>query len=678
MVRFGVFELDLEAGELRKQGIKIRLQPKPLQMLQILLERPGEVVTRNELCQRLWGDETFVDFESGLNTAANRLRLKLGDSAESPRYVETLARTGYRFIAPVAKVDWDLDETEPESLKAPDPPHNRRGLGVAVLLIPATLLAVFIGYVFFRPVRTRAHFRQLTFRPGQVLGARFTPDGHAVLYSAQWDREPRQLYFTSAVAPESRLLGFQDMSLASVSSLGELALLSGGGTSNIGGAKLARVPMNGGSPVPFDQGIWTAEWARDGRTLALVRVINGASQLEFPPGKILYRTSGWLSNIRFSPTSHELAFIEHPLRHDDSGALKLLSLRDGRVKSLSDEWTSITGVAWHPKRNEIWFSAARDGEPRAIWAATRSGKVRPVAEGPGALTLRDIALDGHVLVSRESKRLEMAGHILPAVDERDFTWLDWSRAQDLSRDNRLILFDESGEAAGSHSLVYIESTLDRGIMRLGEGVAMALSPDGKTTLIASEDRRRLRLTPITGGASSALPETGLKYQWARYFPDGKRLLVLASAPQKGLRLYVQQIDSGVVAPMSPEMMVRNAAISPDGSRVAVLSPDNQLLLYPTDGGSPELVPTLEPLAPLRWSASGDGIFVQHLRSYRDLPARISLIKVPSGALKPWKEITPVDRLGVTSVTGVAIGSDEQSYIYSFRRQLAELYVVDGW
>jgi DNA-binding winged helix-turn-helix (wHTH) protein/dipeptidyl aminopeptidase/acylaminoacyl peptidase len=679
LVRFGLFELDLEAGELRKQGVKLQLQPKPLQMLQILLERPGEVVSRQELCRRLWGDETFVDFESGLNTAANRLRLKLGDSAESPRYIETVARNGYRFVAPVASVDWALPETEPERIaEQPQPVPKRPPFPVAVLALTAVLAILCAAYFIFRPSpAARAHFRQLTFRAGQVSGARFTPDGHAVLYSAQWNGEPRQLYLTSAVAPESRLLGFPDMSLAAVSSLGELALLNGGGTMNIGGGRLSRVPMNGGSPLLLDQGIVAAEWSRDGRALALVRASKGASQLEFPPGKVLYHTSGWLSGIRFSPAGDEIAFIEHPLRHDDSGDLKLLSLRAG-VKTLSPDWVSITGAAWHPKRGEIWFSAARGGEPRSIWAATRSGKIRPVAQAPGSLTLRDIAPDGRVLVARESRRLEMAGRIGPSPAEKDFSWLDWSRVQDLSRDHHLILFDESGEAAGAHSLVYLQNTADRSIVRLGEGVAMALSPDGKFTLTASENRRHLRLTPVTGGASRELADTGLKYQWAKFFPDGRKLLVLASQPQKGLRLYVEQVDTGAVVPISPETMVRNAAISADGSRVAVLAPDNRLILYRTDNGPPEVVPSDEPLAPLRWTANGDSIYVQHLRGSGDLPARISIVRVSSGELKPWKEITPADRLGVTSVTGVAIGSDEQSYVYSFRRQSSELYVVENW
>lgn len=101
ITRFGVFELDLSAGELRKSGVKLRLQGQPLQVLVLLLDRAPEVVTREELRQKLWPSDTFVDFDHSVNTAVNKVREALGDSASSPRYVETLARRGYRFIAPV-------------------------------------------------------------------------------------------------------------------------------------------------------------------------------------------------------------------------------------------------------------------------------------------------------------------------------------------------------------------------------------------------------------------------------------------------------------------------------------------------------------------------------------------------------------------------------------------------
>jgi cholera toxin transcriptional activator len=105
VARFGVFELDLSAGELRKSGVKLHLQGQPFQVLALLLERAGEVVTREELQQKLWPSDTFVDFDHSLNTAINKVREALGDSASNPRFVETLARRGYRFIAPVQVPD---------------------------------------------------------------------------------------------------------------------------------------------------------------------------------------------------------------------------------------------------------------------------------------------------------------------------------------------------------------------------------------------------------------------------------------------------------------------------------------------------------------------------------------------------------------------------------------------
>jgi len=125
VARFGLFELDLDAGELRKSGVKLRLQGQPFQVLGLLLERAGEVVTREELQQTLWPSDTFVDFDHSLNTAINKVREALGDSASSPRYVETLARRGYRFIAPVQS---DASAEIPLTEK-PQPPTKVPGAG---------------------------------------------------------------------------------------------------------------------------------------------------------------------------------------------------------------------------------------------------------------------------------------------------------------------------------------------------------------------------------------------------------------------------------------------------------------------------------------------------------------------------------------------------------------------
>ena len=672
LVRFGVFELDLDAGELRKQGVRLQLQPKPLQMLAVLLERPGEIVTREELRRRLWDDDTFVDYESGLNTAANRLRLKLGDSADTPRYVETMARSGYRFIAPVERIDW---EPPPPVSKQPEPRSSalRWYLAAAAIAIAVAALAYFATRT---KAPAQARFRQLTFRRGQVLGARFTPNGQDILYAAQGDQDPRRLFLTSRMSPESRALGFEDMTLVSISRTGELALLSSSGTMNIAGGKLFRAPMNGSDPSFVDQGIMTAEWSHDGAKLALVRAVKGRNQIEYPAGNVIYSTSGWVSNLRFSPVSEALAFVEHPVRHDDAGHVRLIAA--GATSLLGGDWVNISGLAWHSSGKEMWFTASRDEGPRSVWAVSPSGKLRSVASAPGVLTLRDIAPDGRVLISRDVRRLEIAGKLTGDVAERDLSWLDWSRVQEISSDGSLILFDESGEAAGGHSLAYVRKTAGGAVTRLGEGTAGALSPDGKSALLIAEDRKSLRLVAVDGGTPKTLPDTGLSYQWVKYFPDGRRLLTLGSLPKQGLRLYVQSLDDSKLTPISPEMMVRNAAISPDGERVAILSADNRLLVYPADGGEPHQIPAAEPLAPLRWSKDGEWIFVQRLSRYTELPARVFRVRARTGEIKLWNDISPADPMGVNSVTGVSIGPDERSYVYSYRRVFSELYLVEGW
>ena len=139
LVRFGVFELDLEAKQLHRNGVRIRLPRQPLELLSVLLERPGEVVTREELRRRLWAPEVFVDFEHGLNKSVQKLREALGDSADLPRYIETIQRTGYRFIAPVDRGPNHSTEprsTELEEVEAararPEPPTPVEKATVAV------------------------------------------------------------------------------------------------------------------------------------------------------------------------------------------------------------------------------------------------------------------------------------------------------------------------------------------------------------------------------------------------------------------------------------------------------------------------------------------------------------------------------------------------------------------
>ena len=186
IIRFGVFEVDLTAAELRKQGLRLRLQEQPFQVLAALLENPGEVITREDLIRRLWPDGTVVDFDRGLNAAVTRLRQVLSDSAETPRYVETVARRGYRFVAQV--------EAAREAALPPQPAATRRSWIWPVFTL-AAVLGIAAAWWFVRAGKSRVaagpfHVTPLTTEPGFEGPPSFSPDGSQIAF--EWDQDTGQ------------------------------------------------------------------------------------------------------------------------------------------------------------------------------------------------------------------------------------------------------------------------------------------------------------------------------------------------------------------------------------------------------------------------------------------------------------------------------------------------------
>jgi WD40 repeat protein len=416
----------------------------------------------------------------------------------------------------------------------------------------------------------------------------------------------------------------------------------------------------------------SADWVPGTDRLAIVHAVDGTYRLEFPIGTVLATTPGWFSGVRVSPRADRIALIEHPVRNDNRGTLKVADLT-GKVQTLSGEWANAGGIAWHPS-GDIWFTAARDGAPKSLWAVSPSGDLRPITQIAGAMTLRDINADGTLLLSRDTVQLELTAVV--GDESRNLTWLDWSRVADVSSDGSVVLFDEQGVAATAEYPIYIHRLEDGSTMRVGEGTAMALSPDGAAVLAGgTRDRGQLRLLPIGTGTIRELPRSGLEYQWVRFFPDGRRLLTLAGEPSKPLRLYSLPIDGGQPTPITPPTVTRTAAVSPDGTQVALLTAASKLMLYPTDGrGSGHPLPVDGPVGPLLW-LNDDTLYVQHFGAYTQIPTRISKLHLPSGRLEPWKELRPTDTLGVNAITKVMLSQNLRTITFNYRRALSELFVA---
>jgi Tol biopolymer transport system component len=572
-----------------------------------------------------------------------------------------------------------------EALSAPTLPAlpviRARGRGgwwraaAAVLLFAA---AAGIAYVAGgRDAPGGATYRQVTFRRGAVQSARFAPAGDIILYSARFEGEPRAVYTARLDTGESRSLPVSDAALLSVAR-DELAVLLqrsvGAGGSVVG--TLARVPLVGGAPREVQEGVLEADLTPDGTEFAVVRLAEGGCQLEFPIGRVLARTAGYLESARIAPGRDRVAFVEHPMATDTRGAVAVVD-RDGRKTTLSDGWVDIGGLAWSPDGREVWFTASREGSARGLHAVTLQGRARTLVRMPGQLVLQDVHPDGRLLLTHAHPRLEVRGRAPGEAEEWDFSWLDLTVVKDISADGRVLLFDESGEGGGPGYAVYLRKT-DRSLpVRLGEGSAQGLSPDGRWALSIRLARPpELVLLPTGAGQPRTLPRGAVhEYHWACFLPDGRRVLLVGNEDGRPTRLFVQDVEGGPPRAVTPEgTWMESNTVTPDGRFVVAHADENRL--FTLDGGAGRPVPGLEAGdIPLRWSADGRHLFL-HARG-AGLPARVVRLDPASGRREAWMALQPTDPAGVVGVGSIVLTPDGRTYVYQYLRSMSDLYLVEG-
>ena len=559
---------------------------------------------------------------------------------------------------------------------------RRAPIGTAV----AAILAIVAFFAISR-LRTAspAAPQALTFRHGIVSAARFTADGRTVVYSAAWDRESFRLYSTRPDGPENPL-ALQNAMLLAVSSRDDLALcIPASQTQHRVIGKLALATLSGGGLPVRAEGVSAADWSPDGSELAVVRVENERSQIEYPIGRVLYRSpsAGYIESLRVSPGGDAIAFLEHPLTDDSAGWVAMID-RDGRnYRAVSGRFNSMRGLAWSPDGGEAWFAAARQGTNMAVWAVSRWGRERNVQSYPDYLSVEDIWRDRRVLLSFHHL-LESMVHVAAEGGSTDLSWQDQSQVQDVSRDGAWILFSESGGATRQDYDAYLrKADASSPAVHLGVGLPLSLSADGQWAIAnPAGSPAPLTLLPTVPGKPRTLAADGIHHVGAAWLPDGESFVFAGIRPGENLRYYVQSLQGGTPRPITGGDVLYERrspiVVSRDGRFVAAVDTGKHVAIYSTAAGQPDIapghVPNLEPgFTPLQWCP--DGRLALH--RYDEPAPQLWLADPRTGNPTPWKKLLPPNPVGLLDITPIRVSPDCQSYTYSPLNVLSQVYLAAG-
>ncbi|HKO21533.1 MAG TPA: protein kinase, partial [Candidatus Eisenbacteria bacterium] len=434
--------------------------------------------------------------------------------------------------------------------------------------------------------RPEFHFRRITFSEGWIGQARFAADGQTVVYDASWDGSPIQIYHARVGSVESRPVGVTDCGLLAVSKRDEIAALMR--PRDVGGfithGMLARMPLIGGALREMLDGVVSADWSPDGRSLLVLREVDGRQRLEYPIGTVLREAEGWMSDPRISPDGTMVAFREHPVRADNGGFLKVIDLKNQIVEESEYYWTAWRH-AWDPSGRAVWFSAAGVERSPGIFRLPLGGAPEPVYQAPTYTTVEDVSVNGGILVQSMVPRMRMQTGSKEGGETRDLSVLDWSLIRDISSDGEWILFGESGITGGGPG-IYIRRLDGSPPVRLAEGDCWGFSPDFKWVLTTQSQRHDdLTLVPTGAGAAVPLPTFGLRCINANWFPDGKGFIMLALDEEHTARLYVYDLEARRARRIRDEVFHQVGGISPDGTRVVALDQNRHVVIVATDGSS---------------------------------------------------------------------------------------------
>jgi len=566
-------------------------------------------------------------------------------------------------------------------------PNRRRFRPIAAIV--AALAAAAIGAAgYFAGTRGAAGppvFDQVTFQRGYVKGARFTPDGRNIVYSAMWEGRPYEVFTARLGDHSARSLDLHNAMVVGVSAAGDVAVLTNvrriRSINFMEVGTLARVPLGGGAPREILEGVWDADISRDGKQFAVVRTPAGIHQLEYPIGRVLFKTNGYISHPRISPDGRQVAFQEHPLWGDDRGYLALVDPA-GKVKRLTDEVDSEQGVVWSADGREIWYGASGSASPRrAVVAVTPSGARRTIVHMPGHATVCDMADDGRLLFSHE---MESSAQLVATsqMAERDVSVLGFGMWGALSDDGQMLAFTEAGPVGvGTRGyLVFVRRLDGSPAIEIGEGATLGITPDGKTVVALMPGQpTKIRVLPTGAGETRTVDVAPVQVDqyFISWMPGAKEFVFLGHEGDARPRAYRVALAGGPARPATREPGAAEFwnRVSPDG-RFLLQAPGvgaelqgRGAIVDLTNGQTRELQ-LADGDQPVTWEQDGRHVFIAQ---ERDAGATIYRFDLSTSKREIWKEIRPADPAGLLSVGRFFVTPSGNAYAYVATRYLSALY-----
>ncbi|HEY8146881.1 MAG TPA: serine/threonine-protein kinase [Kofleriaceae bacterium] len=516
--------------------------------------------------------------------------------------------------------------------------------------------------------------RQLTFRQGRVVTARFARDGASVYFGAAWDDEPiavSQLRFDGGVA---RALDLPSADLLAVSA-SQLALSLG--RRHVDGqcatGRLALAPIDGGAERVLREEVQDADLVADGGEMALVIRAARGFELEWPLGTVRQRSAEWITHPRIAPDRSRVACLIHKGPNDDQGRVAVIERAGGEPRTLSDGWSSVSGLAWRAGSQQLIASGGREGLGTEFHAIRLDSRAQVLYQSEGRMRLHDALDSGRSLVSRDHWRLRtMVGG--GGEPDRDRSLTPLSIAMDLSPDGATLLVGEFGDQDAVNG-VYLVPVAGGTRLRLGPGLPLCRSPDQRRVLATTFSRvgggTEVIVYDTAQGSARAFevaPVAGL--HWAQWIDDE---VVVGSGNERGRpgRLWRLSVRGGPAEPLTAEGMHGQGAVDAAGQRVAFVDSDHRLQVVPLAGGPPRAVPGgFRDQIVCGWHASGD-ILVRTTTA----PVDIRRIDPTSGRATTFRRLTPPP-LGLRGVDTVVLAAGGDRYAYSYGHELSELYLLD--